>query len=84
MAYYVYIIYSKSLNKFYIGSTQDLEDRLKQHNAGRSRYTKPGIPWVIVYKETYQSRTSAYNREKEIKARKSREYIQDLIEGIGY
>ena len=84
MAYYVYIIYSKSLDKFYIGSTQDLEDRLKRHNSGRSRYTKPGIPWVIVYKETYQSRTSACNREKEIKARKSREYIQDLIEGIGY
>ncbi len=70
MAYYVYIIYSKSLDKFYVGSTQDLEDRLKRHNEGRSRFTKPGIPWAIVYKESCKSRTSAYKREKEITARK--------------
>ena len=66
MAYYVYILQSVTSGKYYIGSTNDLEERLKRHNEGRSKYTKNKGPWEIVYKEEHPDRSSAVRREKEI------------------
>ena len=40
MPYYVYILQSEKDGTYYIGSTQDLDERLKRHNEGRSKYTK--------------------------------------------
>ncbi len=40
----VYILYSSSLNRHYVGHSQDMTDRLSRHNAGRSKATKNGIP----------------------------------------
>ncbi|HAN18156.1 MAG TPA: hypothetical protein DCQ24_05725 [Bacteroidales bacterium] len=45
MKYYVYILFSESLQKFYIGQTQNLLDRIKRHNHGFENYTSKGIPW---------------------------------------
>ncbi|MBT9483748.1 GIY-YIG nuclease family protein [Sediminibacterium sp.] len=56
MHYTVYIIYSESLNKFYTGSCEDLSIRITQHNAGRNKSTKSGIPWTIKYIEIFQTR----------------------------
>ena len=84
MQYFVYILYSETLDKYYVGSTQDLAERLRRHNEGRNKSTKAGIPWKRVYQESYSDRSAAYRKEREIKARKSRMYIEDLIEGIGY
>ena len=80
--YYCYILYSPRLDRYYVGSTQDLQDRLARHNAGRSKYTKVGIPWELVYQESFDTRTEAYQREREIKRQKSRKYIQDLIASL--
>ena len=78
--YFVYILYSNKLDKYYVGSTGNPEDRLKRHNSGRSTYTKPGIPWNLVYLKEYQTRSQAYSAEQYIKSRKSRIYIEQLIE----
>jgi len=43
--------------------------------------TKAYIPWELVYTELYSSRSLASNREKEIKNKKSRRYIEFLIKG---
>ena len=80
--FYVYIIYSEKLNIYYVGSTADLEDRLKRHNAGRSKFTKPGIPWKLVYKKEYSIKSEAYKAELYIKSQKSRVYIEKLISGV--
>ncbi|WP_420878620.1 GIY-YIG nuclease family protein [Roseivirga pacifica] len=45
--FYVYIIYSDKLNKYYTGSCDQLDTRLEDHNSGRSTYTKSGKPWVL-------------------------------------
>ena len=78
--YFVYILYSNKLDRYYVGSTGNLEDRLKRHNSGRSTYTKPGIPWNLVYSKEYETRSEAYNEEQFIKSQKSRIYIERLIE----
>ena len=78
--YYTYIIYSKKLDKYYTGSTADVEKRLERHNAGATKSTKNGRPWEIVYYEQFETRKEAVNREMHIKKQKSRIYIKDLIE----
>ena len=77
----VYILYSKSLDRYYTGHTANIEDRFLRHNKGRSKATKAGIPWIIVHTEAFESKSIAYKRELEIKAKKSRTYIEKLIAG---
>lgn len=78
--HYTYILYSKSSDKYYTGSSKDLENRLQRHNAGATKSTKRGRPWEIVYFEEYDSKSEAMKRESYIKRMKSRKYIEGLIE----
>jgi len=77
--YFVYILYSEISTKYYVGSCEDIAVRLGQHNSGRNKSTKHGIPWEIKYIEQFENRVSAYNREMEIKKKKSRKYIEWII-----
>jgi putative endonuclease len=79
MSFTVYIIYSSSLNQFYIGHTENLQDRLFRHNNSGSKATKKANDWTLKYTEEYSSRSEAYRREMEIKGKKSRKYIEMLI-----
>jgi putative endonuclease len=82
MPYFVYILYSDKNKKFYIGSCEDLSIRLTQHNSGRNKSTHSGIPWHLKYFENYETRKLAVKREMEIKKKKSRQYIESLIQKI--
>jgi putative endonuclease len=75
----VYIIYSEKIDRYYTGMTEDLAWRLERHNQGWGRFTKRGIPWKIVYIENFVNKSDALKREREIKNRKSREYIENII-----
>ena len=77
--WYLYIIYSDNIDRYYVGVTENLKLRLERHNLGWGRYTKRGIPWVIVYSENYLIKTDAFKREREIKKYKSRMYIEKLF-----
>ena len=77
--YYVYILYSKDFNRYYVGQCEDIDIRLKRHNNRGVPSTKPYVPWVLVYNEVFATRAEAANREKEIKNKKSRKYIEYLI-----
>lgn len=77
--YYAYIIYSAALNKYYIGSCQDVKDRLDDHLNSRSKYTKVAKDWELKYFETFDTRREACQRELQIKKMKSRKYIESLI-----
>ncbi|HEY6063538.1 MAG TPA: GIY-YIG nuclease family protein [Chitinophagaceae bacterium] len=76
---FTYILYSKKLGKYYIGSCINLERRLYEHNIGHSKFTSLGIPWIIVYTEKNETAGLAQKREKSIKRMKSKKYIEDLI-----
>lgn len=77
--FYTYIIFSKTLNKYYTGSCENIENRLNDHLNSRSTYTKTAKDWIIVHFETFDSRSLAVKREMEIKKKKSRKYIEFLI-----
>jgi putative endonuclease len=79
MAYHVYILYSQSIDKYYIGHTDNLDRRLNEHNTGQTRYSQTGKPWILKYSEEFPDRSTAMKREKEIKMKKSRKYIEYLI-----
>ena len=76
--YYVYILKCRD-KTLYTGSTNDLENRLKAHNAGKgAKYTRGRGPVEIVYQETCPDKSTALKREAKIK-RYSREKKLDLI-----
>jgi putative endonuclease len=77
--YYVYILQSEITGRFYIGSTGNLEDRLLRHNSGRSKATKSGMPWQLVWQEEFRTRGAAYTRELEIKSWKSHSRIASMV-----
>jgi len=79
MKYYIYVLRSNIKDKYYVGSTGNLEDRLNRHNSGKSKYTKGGIPWKLVYIEEYNTRSEAVQREKQLKSWKSRVRLEKLI-----
>ncbi len=77
--YVVYILQSFKDQKFYIGFSKDIDNRLKQHNNGRVRATKHRIPFKLVYKEYFNELKLAVRREKFLK-NASREKICRLID----
>lgn len=89
MNHHVYILYSLSLNRFYVGQTTNLDKRIKQHNNGQSTYTSQGVPWNLIWSTIKMSLKEALLLESKIKnlsrARKVsfmgkyKEGISDLI-----
>ena len=79
MQYYLYILYSEILDKYYIGSTSNLEDRLKKHNHAHKGFTSNGQPWKLLYNEVFENKSQALIREKQLKAWKNRERLESLI-----
>ncbi|MBU3822655.1 GIY-YIG nuclease family protein [Flavobacteriaceae bacterium XHP0103] len=77
MEFVVYILFSESLNKYYVGQTSDLEKRLKTHNCGGKKYTSKGIPWVLVKTYNSASRSDAMQLERTIKRRGIKRYIEE-------
>ena len=77
--FYVYIIYSKKLDRYYVCHTEDILQRLVQHNSGISTFTAKATDWVLMYYFEFKSRAEASKREMEIKKKKSRKYIEWLI-----
>ena len=73
-----YILYSRKLNKYYVGACTDITRRLYEHNIGHSKFTKTGIPWMLKYTEEYETLSEAKTRELKIKKMKSRKYIEEL------
>ena len=79
--YYVYVIQSLKSERYYIGSTGSVELRLQEHNRGKTRSTKSGIPWKVVYVETVENRKIGFGREQQLKRYKSGEALKKLIRG---
>jgi putative endonuclease len=65
--YFTYIIWSKSLDIFYKGITQNPEHRVWEHNNDLSRFTAGKGPWALVYLRQHSSKREAIIEEKRIK-----------------
>ena len=77
--YTVYILFSEKLDKYYIGYSSNVQERLRKHNSASMGFTNTGRPWILVYTEDFLDKQSAVAREKQIKNRKSRVRIEDLV-----
>ena len=63
MPYTVYILKSLACNRHYYGHAEDTGERLAKHNAGRVRSTKAYRPWIVIYEETFDTKSEAAKRE---------------------
>ena len=79
MAYYAYVLISKSSGRFYKGHCEHLESRIREHNAGRTKSIKPYIPWELVYFEEFESREEAIQREKYFKTAAGRRFLKNKL-----
>jgi putative endonuclease len=80
MPYHLYILFSASINMYYVGHSGDeMEERIRKHNSNHKGFTGRASDWKLVYKEDYATKSLAYKRECEIKSWKSRKRIEALI-----
>lgn len=77
--FYTYILKSEKTGRHYVGSCENLQLRLKRHNSGENKSTKAGMPWKIIYSETFSTRRDSYRREFQIKSFKGGEAFKKLI-----
>jgi len=77
----VYILYSKKLNRYYIGFTEDFEQRLDFHRdkAQSRKFTYNADDWEIYLKIDCSSKSQGLAIEKHIKSMKSKTYIENLL-----
>lgn len=81
MEYYVYVLRSSKFERNYVGFTKNLSKRFRQHFAGKNKSTKPYLPWVVLFFETFLPKEEALKREKFLKTGKGREYIKKRPRG---
>ncbi|MDA0195475.1 MAG: GIY-YIG nuclease family protein [Bacteroidetes bacterium] len=77
--FYLYIIKSRLKNRYYTGQTKDLKNRIKEHNAGKTKSIKAYIPFDLIYFETFKTREEAVSRERYFKSGSWREYIRKYL-----
>jgi len=79
MRFFVYIIYSETFDKFYIGQTNDITDRLRRHNSGFENATAPYLPWQLLWHTEKLSRAETMALEKKLK-NLSKDRIRQFIQ----
>ena len=69
MAYYVYMLLSKHMDKFvsYVGYTNNLKNRLSLHNSSKGAKFTKGKKWIIIYKKKYLDKSNAMKDEYKLK-----------------
>ena len=77
--YTVYILYSERINKYYIGSSSNVQERLRKHNNASKGFTNKGRPWLLVYTEEFENKAGASARETQLKKWKNRVRLETLI-----
>lgn len=79
--FFVYILYSKTADRYYTGYSIDPDNRLEEHNKGRYKgsYSSVVSDWELKFTLECESKKQALQIEKHIKLMKSRVYIQNLI-----
>lgn len=79
--YYTYVLKSKKNNRLYIGSTDNLKRRIREHNSGLGgKYTKNNGPFDLIFYEAYKMYNLARKSEKFYKTGYGREVLKDKLE----
>jgi len=78
--HFVYILYSQTIDKYYVGKSEIVENRLNYHNSDSNKiWTKRGKPWELKKAIEFENSTLASKAERFIKKQKSRIFIERII-----
>jgi putative endonuclease len=80
--YFVYLLLSSKDKKTYLGSTDNIERRLIEHNNGKNISTKYRRPLALIYNEEFNNLKDARIREKFLKTRKGRKELKIIFEKV--
>lgn len=77
--FYVYVLLSLKDGHFYIGFTNDMERRLKEHNQGKNISTANRLPIRLIYYEAHLSKEDAMRRENYFKTTKGKTTLKQIL-----
>lgn len=76
---FVYILQSEKTGRYYIGSTNDIHRRVKEHNTGHTVSLQNQRPLRVVFQKEYNTILEARKMERRLKISKSRRIIERII-----
>lgn len=76
--FFVYILWSSKIGKFYVGSTTDVQRRLLEHNGRHTHFTANGQPWSLIWQKELNLKAEGLLLEQKIKKRGARRYLYDI------
>ena len=79
MSYCTYIIYSETIESYYIGMTSNTDERIRKHNGKSKGFTNRANDWKFVYSKSFSDKASALKHEKQIKSWKSKDRIKRFL-----
>lgn len=81
MPYFVYVVRSKKDGRLYIGSTDNVARRLREHNRGKTRSLRHRRPLEVIYVEEFINADDGRRREKQLKSFNGGEALRRLLAG---
>lgn len=77
--FYIYVLYNKVKNYIYIGYSENLKQRIEEHNSGYSKSTKSYLPLELVHYEAYKNKKDAKRRETYLKTNKGKTTLMTML-----
>lgn len=82
--FYNYVLRSLKNGQLYIGYTEDLKKRVKEHNCGLNLSTKRYLPWQLIYYEACINKKDARRREKYLKTTQGNRLLKRRLKEYFY
>ena len=76
--FHVYVLRSTKTGRRYVGSCEDIAERVRRHNSGHSNSTRSGTPWILVHSESFPTRAEAVQRERYYKSGRGRDELDRI------
>jgi putative endonuclease len=76
--FHCYVLQSQKTGRRYVGSCENLGERIRRRNAGESKATKHGVRWVLLGNESFSTRSEAAQRERYYKTGRGRDELDRL------
>ena len=77
--FYTYILFSKSVNKYYVGYTSDLNNRIDRHGTDKNKFTGQANDWKLITQFQFDTKSEAIKFESKIKKRGIKRFLDSLI-----
>ena len=80
--YYTYILKSSKSSKLYYGYTSDLKRRIKEHNEGKSEYTRPFLPIKLIFYAAFEKENKAKDFELYLKSGSGKAFVKKRLVSV--